>query len=133
MPSLKAGEHLTVAGLQFDNRPAIVFVLQENCHYCEESIPFYRGLLPKLDLQKIQPVFVLPQPEKDARTYLKERGLDVPPAVQFIQSNLASIKVRGTPSVILLSSNGTVQQFWEGELNKDGQAAVESKSLFQGN
>jgi hypothetical protein len=46
--------------------------------------------------------------------------------VEVVQSRLDSIGVSGTPTLLLVDSNGKVQQAWVGKLDDQGQRQVQS-------
>jgi hypothetical protein len=100
----------------------IVLVLQKGCHFCSESAAFYqqlaRGVANRTDVELVA---ALPQNAGDAQQYLNEIQL---PITEVRQVDMASIKVRGTPTILLVDKTGTVTDVWIGKLQADKELEV---------
>jgi hypothetical protein len=118
---LVPGQHFPLADLQPGPKGALVLVLQIGCHFCEQSMPFYRTLTRGALSDGRQLVYVMPNAVEDSRRYLQEQGL---PAGQVLRSDLAPIEVSGTPTLVLLSPADTVDQVWVGALDGEGERRV---------
>jgi hypothetical protein len=68
---------------------------------------------------------VLPQPVEEGRRYLATLGVAVD---EIKQSSLSSIDVRGTPTLMLVNSDGVVTDTWVGRLQAEQEAEVLSKA-----
>ena len=120
-PMLVAGQQFPLPALQTGPKGALVLVLQIGCHYCQESMPFYRTLTRGALAEGRRLVYVLPDTLADSRKYLQKQ--DLPPG-QVLRSDLAPIEVSGTPTLVLLSPAESVDHVWVGMLDPDGERQV---------
>ena len=88
----------------------LVMVLSTTCRFCTESGPFYRKLANARG--KVRMIAVLPQSVEEGRRYLEDLGVDVS---EVVQAPLSSIGVTGTPTLVLVSQDGTVTSTWLGK------------------
>lgn len=101
----------------------LILVIQDDCTYCEDSMPFYReialevgGGCPELGL-----VAVLPNTPETAETLLRENSVKVPWVANI---SLDWLGVTGTPTLLLVDRHGTLLDFWVGELSADLEKEV---------
>jgi thioredoxin-related protein len=100
----------------------LLFVLSETCIYCSESAPFYQKILSEGGAQKkVRFIAILPQSAEVSAAYLNKLGLSVD---EIKQASPSSIGVRGTPTLILLSRQGTVIESWRGKLSAEEESSV---------
>lgn len=120
---LAVGEKLKVGALEWStHKYNIVLALQTGCHFCSESAPFYRTLLKGIsNNQDVQVIAVLPDSADESHRYLKEEGIE--PHV-VVQSDLKSLGIRGTPTVVVADSNGKIAGVWEGKLSPQKEEQV---------
>jgi thioredoxin-related protein len=126
LPEISSGTKVSLPGVDWgQNGKTLVLVLQEGCHFCSQSAPFYQRLVQETSGQPgFHIVAVLPQKVDDAREYLSE--LNVP--VQDVrQSQLDDLGVSGTPTLILVDNHGTVIKSWLGQLPTEKEKEVLSK------
>jgi hypothetical protein len=118
------GKPIRVSGLDFPrSRASVLLVISKTCHFCEESLPFYRALAT--DTQgKADLLAVLPQPRPEAEAYLKAAGVT---ATQVASAPPTQLGVTGTPTLVLLDRSGKVQEVWLGFLDGARQAQVRSR------
>jgi hypothetical protein len=102
-----------------NNHRTLVLALSTTCHFCKDSIPFYRKLntVPT----DVKMVAVLPQPVAEARKYLVTAGVRVDDVKQV---SLGTLGVRGTPTLLLVNDRGTVTDVWTGKLQSDQETQV---------
>jgi hypothetical protein len=118
------GKTIQVSGLSFPRpRASVLLVISTICHFCEESLPFYRTLSGDLH-GKADLLAVLPQPQLEAAAYLKAAHVEVPQVATAPPSQLG---VSGTPTLLLLDRSGKVQDIWLGRLDETRQAQVRSR------
>jgi cell division inhibitor SulA len=91
--------------------------------FCSESAPFYQQLV-KESGGNTRIVAVLPQTVSDGKDYLKRLGLSVD---NVMQVQFGSLGVKGTPTLILVDSNGVVIDSWVGKLPNMEEAKVISR------
>jgi hypothetical protein len=117
------GQTVTLPGVQFTAQSrTLVLAISTTCHFCNDSAPFYKDLVAKSQ-GRLRIVAVLPQPLSEAQPYVRDA---IAPSVQVVSSRLDSMGVTGTPTLLLVDSNGKVQQAWVGKLDDQGQRQVQS-------
>jgi len=102
---------------------SLLLALRKGCHFCEDSMPFYRELLKaeKSGGSKAHVVAVLPDTVIDATRVVQDAQLDVPMVAPF---QLQRLHVSGTPTVILVDGKGMVEKVWVGEQDAAGQQGI---------
>jgi hypothetical protein len=116
-PGLQKGATLaSIPTLDYrSNKKTLLIALDTNCHFCKESLPFYRKLLEaNVSSQKVlRIVAIFPNAADDVAKYIRENDLsiDTIPGVP-----LNSLGLSGTPSLLLLNQKGEVKDFWIGKL-----------------
>jgi hypothetical protein len=115
-PDPKPGVRLTLPGVDWRAHPrTVLFLLSPQCHFCSESAPFYRRLTGDPALTKrFRFIAVLPSQVDESKSYLSTLKVTVNDILQF---NFASWGVPGTPTIILVNSEGKVQGTWVGKLS----------------
>jgi len=100
----------------------LVLVLRKGCDFCSESAPFYQKLVQETVEQKsARLVAVLPDEISEDRAYLHELGVAI---AEIKQSSPQSIGVPGTPSLLLVNSEGFVIDSWIGKLSAKQESEV---------
>lgn len=110
------------------NGRTLVLVLQKGCHFCTESAPFYQRLVRNTaDKGSVRLVAVLPQQVDEARQYLRDLNVSIEDVEQMPMQELG---VSGTPSLMLVNSEGVVTDSWVGKLppNKEEEVINRLKS-----
>lgn len=102
------------------NHRTLVLAISTKCHFCKDSIPFYRKL--SAADKDVKMVAVLPQSITESQQFLGDAGVHVDDVKQA--SLLSSLGVRGTPTLLLVNDIGVVTDVWIGKLQPDGEAQV---------
>jgi hypothetical protein len=97
----------------------LILVIQQDCIYCTNSMPFYRRLIQERTLRQAQSLqIVIAAPWRDRDTdidsYLASEKIQ-PDAVIF--PSAADIPVRMTPTLLLADSTGAIIKAWPGFLS----------------
>lgn len=124
-PPLKVvGTKVSLSGVDWSrNGQTLLLVLQKGCHFCTESAPFYQRLVRETSgSNQVHLVAVLPQEASEAKQYLDQIQV---PIGEVKQASASSLGLRGTPTLVLVNSEGVAVNVWEGKL----LAADESKVL----
>jgi len=100
------------------NNRTLVLALSTQCHFCNESAPFFRRVADEAG-KDLRMVAVLPQSTAEAQTYLTNQGVRVD---EVRQAPTNSIGVTGTPTLLLVNSAGVVTHVWVGKLQPDQEA-----------
>ena len=123
-PQPAVGSKIELPGVELSSGgKTLLLVLQQGCHFCTESGPFYQRLAREVATRarEVKVVAVLPQDPDEGRRYLSTLGV---PDVEVKQASLTALGVGGTPTLIMVS-DGTVSDVWVGKLD----AAEESQVL----
>lgn len=117
------GVKLSMPGVDWsESNQTILLALSNKCHFCSESAPFYQRLTRELAQRKdVRLVAVFPQETEEAKRYLSDLAV---PIADVRQGELASIGVRGTPTLIIVDRTGTIKQSWTGRLSAERESEV---------
>ena len=104
---------------------ALVVAVSPTCHFCNDSLPFYKRLVDERN-QKSSPVkFIAAVPNEKDKSEEAKKFADA--GVQpdgVVPIDFASIKVPGTPTLMLVDNNGKVLNVWIGKLNESVEKDV---------
>jgi len=107
---------------------ALLLVTASHCHYCRESMLFYQKLVPVAKRVGTRVIAVTTEDPDVNATYLSSNGIDVD---AVLATSEVGVLVQGTPTLILVGSDGVVKKRWLGRLAPEKEA--ELLSLFQNN
>jgi thiol-disulfide isomerase/thioredoxin len=119
-PQLQAGLQkgqvfARVAGVNYDtSSQTLLIAMSTKCHYCAESLPFYRQLAEaqRSKGQHVNVVAVFPNNEDEVRQYAQRNSL----ALETVAGvKLATLNISGTPTAVLIDNGGRVIDFWVGK------------------
>lgn len=120
-----AGRKLSVPDVDFSTNDKNLFVvLQKGCRFCSESAEFYKKLIAETKGKNVKIVAILPQPKQEAEEYLNGLGIQ---GIEVRQSQLDSLDVGGTPTLIITNKLGEVSHFWIGKLPPEKEKEVFDK------
>jgi thiol-disulfide isomerase/thioredoxin len=123
--SIAAGDQLgQVPGIDWSrHRRTLVLALNSDCHFCQDSAPFYQRLAKAqpAGAQDVAIVAVFPNDAEAVRQVIKDEGLALRsiPAVP-----LEKLGVVGTPTLMLVDSQGRVERTWFGLLTAREEVEV---------
>jgi peroxiredoxin len=103
------------------NQKTLLLVMQKGCHFCTESMPFYKTLISKASEKGVKVIAVLPNSFEESNQYLKENGIQLQ---EVRQTPLKSVNVSGTPTLMLLNDQGEVSNSWVGKLFPEQEQEV---------
>ena len=122
VPDAPIGQKLALLNVDWSqHKQTLVLALQEGCHFCTESAPFYQRLAAAAARRNVPVVVVLPQPVEVGRGYLA--GLQVPFG-DVRQATLGSLGVQATPTIMLVNGEGEVTGGWVGRLPAETESEV---------
>jgi len=113
--AIQTGTKLTLREVDWSVTPqTLLLFLSTECNYCTASAPFYQRLVNGAGLaHNTRLIAVFPQTTNESREYLAKHEIKVD---SLQQVGLASIGVRGTPTLILVDHHGVVIKAWEGKV-----------------
>jgi hypothetical protein len=121
-PAAPIGQKLALPNVDWTkSKQTMVLALQEGCHFCTESAPFYQRLAAEAARRNVPVVVVLPQSVEVGRAYLA--GLQVPLG-DVHQAALGSLGVPATPTLMLVNREGEVTGGWVGRLPPETESEV---------
>jgi hypothetical protein len=103
--------------------PKVIAVLQIGCHFCDESMPYYKSLTALCSENGVPLIFVMPQPADEASLHLRNAGIE---GQDVRQVSMASVHTSATPTLVLVDGNNQVVESWVGKLTSEDQAALAS-------
>ena len=111
------GKKISLPGVDWQqNGNTLIFVLRQGCDYCTESSDFYKRIMNDATIKsKVRFMAVFPHSVEEGKTYLNEAGLAIADVRQY---PLSLLQVNGTPSVLLVDSQGVVKNIWVGKLSQ---------------
>lgn len=109
-----------------ESTATVVLALSSSCHYCTNSLPFYRELVRFQEAsarngKRIHVIAAMPQPETEGNRYMKANNLSVG---RVVSTDLKTLGVSATPSLLVVNARGVVEAAWVGMLTADKQSAV---------
>lgn len=115
------GQMFTLPGVHFANqREILVLAISASCHFCSDSLPFYRQLATQVP-GRLDVVAVLPQSQAEAETWVNGAGLS---GVQVVSAPLGSIGVYATPTLLMVDRNGRIKSEWVGRQDEAGERKI---------
>ena len=112
------GRHLSIPGLQPQPKQSelsLVVVVRSDCHFCVESLPFYRELDRR---HKIHPgqfslYVVSNEPVEKLRAFVDNSSMS-PDGIATV--DFSNIGIPGTPTVAVIDKTGMVKRIFFGKL-----------------
>lgn len=119
------GQKVADTGIDLAASPKnVLLVLQKGCKYCTESAAFYKNLIEQTKDKNVKVIAVLPQSKDEAEQYVKDLGIS---GIEIRQSQLDSLNVGGTPTIIVTDNQGVISDTWIGKLTPDKESEVIKK------
>lgn len=100
-----------------------VLVIRSTCHFCAESMPFYKRLAASVNARTPAAalVAVCTEAEGSCADFLKQAGVSV---AAVVATPPGGLRVRGTPTLLLVNSAGEVSHVWAGKLTEAKETEV---------
>ena len=114
------GREVKLPGANWQSAPVSVLLqISSTCHYCNESMPFYRQLMAARQSSAAKVPVIVASADAVAvmQQHLVEQQLSVD---KVLHSRLAGFGTV-TPTVYIVDSKGMVQRVFVGELDSSGQ------------
>ncbi len=134
MPQVEKGEQYDQlkAVVPAGTNRALVVAVQPGCHFCNDSIPFYKNLIDQRNQKNSAVKFIaaVPTNEKpeEAQKLVSEESQKFSAGGaqpdSMVNIDFAAIKVPGTPTLMLVDNTGKVLDVWVGKLDAEGEKEV---------
>lgn len=122
---LQKGKTLSqLPGIDYSHNPqTLLIAMSVKCKFCGESVRFYKQLAEaRRGLGKYtQLVALFPEDEDTVRQYLRRNQLEIGAVAG---SDLKSLNISGTPTIILVDRQGKIIDFWIGKLAEGDEQQV---------
>lgn len=102
----------------------LILTLQKDCHSSNESSLFYKRVIETVAEKNVKLVAVFPTEKEESIIHLYNLGLT---GMEVRQSPLSSLRVAGTPTLILIDDKGRITDFWSGRLSAEKETEVINK------
>jgi hypothetical protein len=115
------GSQLKLSGVKWDQADkTLVMALSTQCHFCQESAPFYRELTasPAVKSKRVAVVTVFPQEQSEAESFVKHSEIR---ADSVLSMPLQTLGASSTPTLLLVNRAGKVEKLWIGVLSPSQQ------------
>lgn len=128
-PPIEVGSKIDLPGLVWgENEATLLLVLSTECHFCSESMPFYRQIVEQVgNIPRRRLIAVFAQSVTEGRQYLSAQGLAI---TDVRQATAAELGVSGVPTLILIDKQGTVSNVWVGKLGPNLEQLVKQRFFF---
>lgn len=115
IPQVVVGDKSAIEGVDWKaNRRTLVLALQTTCRFCSESASLYRRLTDVLPKAGVHMIAVLPQAKTESVRYLRSLDVNV---TDVRQESFVTLKIPGTPTLMLVDEVGVVRNVWVGKLS----------------
>lgn len=121
----QSSEQLAELVSAHDAERMLVLAVAPGCHFCTESMPFYKRLIEERDEQGAPVAVVAAVADaslvEGEQQVMSETGVSPDGLVTL---DFPSLGITGTPTVLLVDRNGEVQEAWIGQQQAPGEDAV---------
>jgi hypothetical protein len=118
----KVGAHIDhiAAGAYSGSPYTLIMYVRSTCHFCTESMPFYRTLVhDHVGTGNLRLVVAAGEPAETSRSYLAGHQVSV--------DDILSVSTGvPTPTLVLVDRNGVVRKVWLGRLDETGEGDVKA-------
>lgn len=113
-----------VPRISYDSSPqTLLIAMSTRCHYCVESLPFYKRLAEaqRANGRTIHIVAIFPDQEAEVREYVRQNKVDLETIAGV---NFGALNISGTPTAVLIDGGDRVRDFWVGKLPQDKEQQI---------
>lgn len=114
------GREVKLPGADWQAAPlSVLLQLSSTCHFCNESMPFYRQLMAARQAVGVKvPIIVA---SADAVGVMRKHLEDEQVTVDKVLHSRLSAFITGTPTVYIVDSKGMVKRVFIGKLDSSGE------------
>lgn len=103
-------------------KPTLLLVVRSTCPFCTQSMPFYRQLLDRASALHVRAVALVFDRQEVGEAYLETNGLSPHQTIALDGNQL--VRVKATPTLILIDASGKVINSWVGKLGSQAESEV---------
>ena len=103
-----------------DSKSNLVFLLKEDCIFCNKAAPFYKTILTQVK-SKARTVALFPHGQLKAAAFLRSSDLSIQVLRSQVTLPWGSFT---TPTILFCNEEGKIQRIWKGVIGLDSQSAV---------
>lgn len=104
---------------------ALVVAVSPTCHFCNDSMPFYKRLIDERNQKGSQVKVIAAVPAEEAKAEEAKKFADAGAQPDgMVHVDFSSIKVPGTPTLLLVDNNGKVLDVWVGKQDEKGEQDI---------
>ena len=121
------GTQLKLEGVSWNKvDKTVVMALSTQCHFCEQSIPFYQKLSssPAVSSGHVALVALFPQTRLEALSFVERNRLHID---NILSVSPQVVGASGTPTVYVVDRTGKIEDVWIGMLSTDQEKELLSK------
>lgn len=126
-PEVQKGEQLAALKnvIPAGTDRALVVALQPGCHFCNESMPFYKRVIDERNKKgsNVKVIAAVGQEASKAEEQQKMAAAGVQPDA-LVAVDFSQIKVPGTPTLLLVDNQGKVLEKWVGKVPEGDESDV---------
>ena len=129
-PEVEVGEQLDALRqvVPAGSDRAMIVALSPTCHFCTESMPFYKRLVEERNKKGSNTKVIAAVPREEAKAE-EQKTMDsagVQPDA-LVALDFQNIKVPGTPTILLVDNQGKVLDVWVGKQDSSGEEEILEK------
>ena len=114
------GHEMKLPGAEWQTAPlSVVLQISSTCHFCNESMPFYRQMMASRQTAASKVPFIVAS--ADAVPVIRQHLEDQQLAVDKVLHVPLGAFGTGTPTIYLVDSKGLVKRAFIGELDASGE------------
>jgi len=119
---INVGDVLKVDGIDWSKGGrTLVLALNKDCHFCNDSAPFYQRLGQLEGKRTSRLVALMPHDRVTSEQYLKSKRIDVD---DVVSADLFGLHIPWTPALLLVDQKGMVTKLWKGRLAPEKEQEV---------
>jgi thioredoxin-related protein len=104
---------------------ALVVAVSPTCHFCNDSMPFYKKLIDQRNQQGSQVKVIAAVPNEEAKAEESQKFASAGASPDgMVHMDFSTIKVPGTPTLLLVDNDGKVLNVWVGKQDKKGEKEI---------
>lgn len=120
-PAYAAGQQVDVPTSWYDSSGKTLIIFgRASCVACQKAQPFLKGLVTRLNGRASAVLAHPPGAEADDTAFAQSLGI----TKDRIVVSVPGLRVRATPTLVLVNKNGTVLEAWEGAGPPEKQSSI---------